>query len=52
MDGRMINSEELGHLNDGIQTIAVPVGHLDNGMYILEVKAGNNLFRENFIVTK
>jgi len=52
MDGRMINSEELGYLNDGVQSIAVPVGHLDNGMYILEVKAGNKLFRENFIVNK
>ncbi len=52
MDGRMINSEELGYLNDGPQSIAVPVGHLDNGMYILEVKAGNKLLRESFIVSK
>ena len=52
MDGRMINSEELGHLNDGLQSIAVPVGHLDNGMYILELKAGSKLFRESFIVNK
>ena len=52
MDGRLMNTEKLGYLNDGIQTIQVPVGHLDNGMYIFELKAGDKLFRESFVVSK
>jgi spore coat protein A len=52
LDGRIINSEELGYLNDGIQSIAVPVGHLDNGMYIVELKAGDKQFRQSIIISK
>jgi spore coat protein A len=52
LEGRMINSEKLGYLNDGLQSIAVPVGHLDNGMYILELKAGSKQFRESIIISK
>jgi len=52
LDGRVINSEKLGYLDDGIQSIAVPVDHLDNGMYILELKAGNKQFRESIIISK
>jgi spore coat protein A len=52
MDGRMMNSEKLGYLNDGTQTIEVPVGHLDNGMYIFELRAGDKLFRESFVFSK
>jgi len=52
LDGKVINSENLGYLNDGLQSIAVPVGHLDNGMYVFELKAGNKQFRETIIVSK
>lgn len=51
-DGKIINSEELGALNDGTHSIEVPVGHLDNGMYIFELKAGNKQFRESMIISK
>jgi spore coat protein A len=51
-DGRIINSEKLGYLNEGIQSIAVPVDHLDNGIYILELKSGSKKFRESIIITK
>jgi spore coat protein A len=52
MDGRLMNTEELGYLNEGSKTIQVPVGHLDNGMYIFELKAGDKLIRESFVVSK
>ena len=52
MDGRLMNTEKLGYLNEGIKTIQVPVGHLDNGMYIFELRAGDKLIRESFVVSK
>ena len=52
IDGRIINSEELGYLNEGFQSISVPLNHLDNGMYILELKAGDKQFRESIIISK
>jgi len=52
MDGRLMNTEKLGYQNDGIKSIQVPVGHLDNGMYIFELKAGDKLIRESFVVSK
>jgi spore coat protein A len=52
LDGRKINSDALGYLNDGLQSIAVPVDHLDNGMYILELKAGSKQFRESILISK
>jgi hypothetical protein len=42
----------LGYLNDGIQSIAVPVGHLVNGMYILELKTGDRQYRESIFISK
>ena len=52
LDGKVLNSEKLGYLNDGLQSIAVPVGHLDNGMYVIELKAGEKQYRESIFISK
>lgn len=52
LDGSLIQSEDLGSLNEGFHTYTLSTDLLDNGMYILELNTGSKQFRESIVVSK
>jgi spore coat protein A len=52
LDGRLLQSDNLGLLGEGSYTMSFPVDQIDNGLYILELRAGTQLMRERMLISR
>ena len=52
LDGRMIKSDDIGPMQKGYNTFTYSTDDLYDGLYILEMKAGNKLFRKRVLISR
>jgi spore coat protein A len=52
LDGRLIQSDNLGLLGEGSHTISFPVDQIDNGLYIVELTTGKDVYRERMVISR
>ena len=52
LDGRLVKTDKLGMIQEGSHTITMPVGDIAEGLYILELNAGNQLYRGRMVISR
>ena len=52
LDGRMVQSEELGTMQKGNHSYDLSLENQDEGLYILELNVGSKLYREKFFISR
>jgi spore coat protein A len=52
LDGRLVKKDDLGMIQAGSHTITMPMGDIAEGLYILELNAGQQLYRERMVIAR